>query len=67
MDLDLLLYDEELIATAELVVPHPRMHERAFVLIPLIEIAPDIVIPGRGHAARLLERIERPGVERLFA
>ena len=67
LDLDLLLYDEERIATAELVVPHPRMHERAFVLIPLVEIAPDIVIPGRGPAARLLERIERPGVERLVA
>jgi 2-amino-4-hydroxy-6-hydroxymethyldihydropteridine diphosphokinase len=65
LDLDLLLFDDDRITTDELVVPHPRMHERAFVLIPLTEIAPGIVIPGRGPAARLLERIGCDGVERL--
>ena len=67
LDLDLLLFDDECIVTDALVVPHPRMHERAFVLIPLTEIAPDIVIPGRGSAASLLEGIGRDGVERLAA
>jgi 2-amino-4-hydroxy-6-hydroxymethyldihydropteridine diphosphokinase len=54
LDLDLLLYGEQRIDTPGLVVPHPRMHERAFVLVPLVEIAPDVVVPGRGRAADLL-------------
>jgi len=66
LDLDLLLYGDRVIAEPGLVVPHPRMHERAFVLAPLAEIAPDIVIPGKGRAAALLaacadQRIERIG------
>jgi len=56
LDLDLLLYAEQLIDEPELVVPHPRMHERAFVLAPLVEIEPDAVVPGRGRAAELLAR-----------
>lgn len=54
LDLDLLLYDNETIHAPGLEVPHPRMHERAFVLVPLAEIAPDIIIPGRGAVAALL-------------
>lgn len=50
LDLDLLLYGDEVIASPTLTVPHPRMHERAFVLQPLLEIAPDIDIPGHGPA-----------------
>jgi len=50
LDLDLLLYGDEVIASPSLTVPHPRMHERAFVLQPLLEVAPDIVIPGHGPA-----------------
>ena len=50
LDLDLLLYGREKIATAELTVPHPRMTQRAFVLIPLLQIAPQIDIPGKGPA-----------------
>ena len=57
LDLDLLLFGSEKIDTAPLVVPHPRMHERAFVLEPLLEIAPDAVIPGRGSARECLNRI----------
>jgi len=54
LDLDLLLYGDRVIAEPGLVVPHPRMHERAFVLAPLAEIAPDTVIPGKGRAGALL-------------
>ncbi len=45
IDIDLLLYDDEAIATPELTIPHPRMAERAFVLVPLAEIAPDLLHP----------------------
>lgn len=65
LDLDLLLFDDVRIDSEQLSVPHPRMHERAFVLIPLIEIAPGIVIPGRGPALDWLARTDRQGVERL--
>lgn len=54
LDLDLLLYGDREIAEADLRVPHPRMHERAFVLAPLVEIAPEAVIPGKGQAVILL-------------
>ncbi len=50
LDLDLLLFGKDTVATPELTVPHPRMHLRAFVLVPLLEIAPDAVIPGLGAA-----------------
>lgn len=54
LDLDLLLYGKQTIAEPGLTVPHPRMHERAFVLAPLAEIAPDADVPGKGTAAKLL-------------
>jgi 2-amino-4-hydroxy-6-hydroxymethyldihydropteridine diphosphokinase len=54
LDLDLLLYGDAALATPRLTVPHPRMHERAFVLRPLAEIAPEVAIPGRGPARGLL-------------
>jgi 2-amino-4-hydroxy-6-hydroxymethyldihydropteridine diphosphokinase len=64
IDLDLLLYGNQAIDSADLTVPHPRMHERAFVLKPLAELDPDATIPGRGTAAELLgacadQRVER--------
>lgn len=65
LDLDLLLYGDETIATADLAVPHPRMHERAFVLAPLLEIAPDLVIPGRGRTADLLLTVAGQAITRL--
>lgn len=56
IDLDILLYDQECIDTPDLVIPHPRMHEREFVLIPLTEIAPDVVHPVfQKRIARLLK------------
>jgi 2-amino-4-hydroxy-6-hydroxymethyldihydropteridine diphosphokinase len=54
LDLDLLLYGSETCSTALLTLPHPRLHERAFVLLPLMELAPDIDIPGCGPAGELM-------------
>jgi 2-amino-4-hydroxy-6-hydroxymethyldihydropteridine diphosphokinase len=65
LDLDLLLFGNVVIDTASLQVPHPRMHERAFVLLPLLEIAPDVAIPGQGPARLLLEKCRNQGVEKL--
>ena len=65
LDLDLLLYGSERIDEPGLVVPHPRMHERAFVLVPLLEIAPQAEIPGLGPAQQWLGRAAGQGVERL--
>src|SRR6202007_414356 len=52
IDLDLLLVGDLIIRSAPLVLPHPRMHERAFVLRPLLDLAPAVAIPGRGLAHR---------------
>ena len=65
LDLDLLLFGDERISEPELTVPHPRMHERAFVLLPLVEIAPDAAIPGRGKASALLRQLPSQAVERI--
>ncbi|KQQ87269.1 2-amino-4-hydroxy-6-hydroxymethyldihydropteridine diphosphokinase [Massilia sp. Leaf139] len=65
LDLDLLLYGEETIDMPALTVPHPRMHERAFVLAPLLEIAPETIIPGRGLAADFLASVTDQAVVRL--
>ncbi len=65
LDLDLLLYADEIIATAELTLPHPRMHERAFVLLPLMEIAPGLEIPRHGLVAALARVCADQRVERL--
>lgn len=56
IDLDILLYNELTQDDSELTLPHPRMHERAFVLMPLLEIAPEITIPGHGSALRCMEK-----------
>ena len=50
LDLDLLLYEDLQFHEPGLTLPHPRMHERAFVLLPLLEIDPECAIPGRGQA-----------------
>lgn len=67
LDLDLLLYGDQEIDTPALAVPHPRMHERAFVLAPLVEIDPLADIPGHGRAAELLARCGAQRIERLTA
>jgi len=63
LDLDLLMYGDRVIDEDGLTVPHPRLHERAFVLAPLAEIAPDFIVPGLGRVGDLLENVDRAGVE----
>ncbi len=65
LDLDLLLYGERRIDAPHLTVPHPRLHARAFALAPLVDLAPDLTLPGGERAAALLadvagqQRVER--------
>ncbi len=66
MDLDLLLFEDEVKQSEFLTLPHPRMHERAFVLVPLCEISPEIVIPGKGLAKDYLKSVAEQGIERLL-
>jgi 2-amino-4-hydroxy-6-hydroxymethyldihydropteridine diphosphokinase len=65
LDLDLLLHGDAETASAQLTLPHPRMHQRAFVLEPLLEIAPQISIPGAGPARECLARCSGQPVERM--
>ena len=65
LDLDLLLVDQMTLDLPHLKIPHPRMHERAFVLEPLLEIDPAIAIPGLRPAAACLSAIKDQKVERI--
>ena len=58
LDLDLLLYGEDLIDEPLLTVPHPRLHERRFVLEPLAELDPDLEIPGQGPIQAVLAKLD---------
>lgn len=58
IDLDLLVYGDEVVDEPGLTVPHPRVHERRFALEPLAELAPDLVIPGHGPISDLLAELE---------
>ena len=64
LDLDLLLYGRRRIRLPHLTVPHPRMHERAFVLRPLVDIAPAITLPGRGLARRYWREVRGQRIAR---
>jgi 2-amino-4-hydroxy-6-hydroxymethyldihydropteridine diphosphokinase len=57
IDLDLITYGEQEISTAELIIPHPRAHLRAFVLAPWFELEPDAKIPGKGRVRDLLDAL----------
>lgn len=61
LDLDLLLYGDAVIDEPGLRVPHPHLHERAFALLPLAEIAAELRVPGRGRVGGLLERVDAGG------
>jgi len=65
LDLDLLLYNDQFLELPRLTLPHPRLHLRAFVLHPLAEIAPDLLIPGRGSIAAWLPAVANQGIEKL--
>ncbi len=67
LDLDLLTMDSVSLVTPELTLPHPRAHERAFVLAPLAELAPQLEIPGHGRVAALLPAVAGQRIERLAA
>jgi len=67
LDLDLLLYDDLVCHEPGLTLPHPRLHERAFVLYPLSEIAPGLSIPGRGLVESLRAGCAGQAIERLAA
>jgi len=65
LDLDLLLYGQQALDSAQLTLPHPRMTQRAFVLVPLLEIAPGIEIPGQGAARTWLAGVADQAITRL--
>ncbi|MBI4195192.1 MAG: 2-amino-4-hydroxy-6-hydroxymethyldihydropteridine diphosphokinase [Betaproteobacteria bacterium] len=65
LDLDIALYGDLVLHEPGLAIPHPRMRERAFVIVPLAEIAPDAVVPGRGRAADLLRDVDASSVARI--
>jgi len=67
IDLDLLVHGASRMETEALTLPHPGIAGRAFVLVPLAEIAPDLEVPGQGRVRSLLARIDASGVERLAA
>lgn len=65
LDLDLLLYGDAAIDVPGLRVPHPRLHERAFVIVPLAEIAPTLAVPGHGDIGALRASMETGDIEAL--
>lgn len=65
LDLDLLLHGDAQIDVPGLHLPHPHLHERAFVLLPLAELAPDGIVPGQGRVADLLTAVDCRGIEAL--
>ncbi len=67
LDLDLLLYGRSRINDKRLTVPHPRMQERAFVLLPLLELVPEIDIPGIGPAHKCLAAVQDQTIVKLPA
>ena len=64
IDLDLLLFDDKLINDEYLTIPHPRMHERDFVMLPLIEIEPNIIIPSLGNISLILSRMKHTNIKK---
>ncbi|MDC0422925.1 2-amino-4-hydroxy-6-hydroxymethyldihydropteridine diphosphokinase [Methylophilaceae bacterium] len=67
LDLDILLFDDLILKSESLIIPHPRMHERLFVLIPLLEISPAIKIPKYGSASELISRLTMQNIKKVEA
>lgn len=67
LDIDLLLYGDCQLTTVTLQIPHPRMSQRAFVLLPLVEIAPRIMIPGLGQIEEFLPQVAEQHIEKLLS
>jgi len=67
LDLDLLVFGDFIIDRPGLRVPHPYLHQRAFVLVPLAEIAPDLMVPGLSSAVALLQAVDCAGIKSLAA
>lgn len=65
LDCDLLMYEDVVCTSSDLILPHPQMHRRDFVLVPLLEIAPDCVHPSFGRMSALVHGISGVGVRRL--
>jgi 2-amino-4-hydroxy-6-hydroxymethyldihydropteridine diphosphokinase len=65
LDLDLLLYEQVSINTPLVILPHPRLHERAFVLRPLLDLMPDVCAPGLGLLKQYLDQVADQAIERL--
>ena len=65
LDLDLLIYDEVQIDDDHLTIPHPRLTERAFVLLPLLEISPNLDLPGLGQLSQYLQYVEHQRIEKV--
>lgn len=65
LDLDIVLYDDLILQEPGLTIPHARMLERAFVMVPLAEIAPDTMVPGQGRVSDLARRVDAPSVAQL--
>ncbi len=65
LDLDLLWYEDAELASDFITIPHPRMHERGFVLVPLAEIAPNLVLTKHGNVVKLAARFQNEGITKL--
>ena len=65
LDLDLLIYDQIEMADEHLTIPHPRLTQRAFVLLPLLEISPDLALPNLGKLSQYLQQVQHQRIEKV--